>query len=310
LRLIFGANLPKQKSKKLKKQAKQEKRAKANNARKPAKLALERAEKKQAKQVKGSEKKQAKRAKKAAGAVKRSPKRSKKPDRKEKESAHASLRVITQLPMAAPNMRIGLLGGSFNPPHQAHVEISLAALKRLDLDRVWWLVTPGNPLKNGSDLPRLAERVQAAKNLAARHPGIAVTGFAGQKASPYTIDVLAELKRRFPAVKFVWLMGADNLADFHRWRAWEQIFRLTPIAVLDRPTFRLKARASKAAHRFSEFHVDESDACGLAQLQPPAWTILTHRLSPLSSTTLRASKPKKEKGKGKNRKNDKKGKKH
>jgi nicotinate-nucleotide adenylyltransferase len=303
--------LPKQKSKKLKKQAKQEKRAKANNARKPA-LAkqLERAEKKQAKQVKRSEKKQAKRAKKAADAVKRSSRRSKKPDQKKKERAHASLRDITQLPMAAPNMRVGLLGGSFNPPHQAHVEISLAALKRLDLDRVWWLVTPGNPLKNGSDLPRLGERVQAARNLAARHPGIGVTGFAGQKASPYTIDVLAELKRRFPAVKFVWLMGADNLADFHRWRAWEQIFRLTPIAVLDRPTFRLKARASKAAHRFSEFHVDESDASGLAQLAPPAWTILTHRLSPLSSTTLRASKPKKEKGKGRSKKNNKKGKKH
>jgi len=314
LQLIFGggANLPKQKSKKLKKQAKQEKRAKANKAPKPAKLAkqLERAEQKQAKQVKRSEKKQAKRAKKAAHAVKRSSKRSKKPDRKEKGKTHASPRDIAQLPMAAPNMRIGLLGGSFNPPHQAHVEISLAALKRLDLDRVWWLVTPGNPLKNGSDLPGLGKRLQAARNLAARHPGIGVTGFAGQKASPYTIDVLAELKRRFPAVKFVWLMGADNLADFHRWRAWEHIFRLAPIAVLDRPTFRLKARASKAAHRFSVFHVDESDASGLAQLAPPAWTILTHRLSPLSSTTLRASKPKKEKGKDKSRKNDKKVKKH
>ena len=304
--------MPKQKSKKLKKQTKQEKRAKADKAPKPAKLAkqLKRAEKKQAKQVKRSKKKQVKRAKKAAEAVKRSSKRSKKPDRKEKEKARASQRDITQRPIAAPNMRIGLLGGSFNPPHEAHVEISLAALKRLGLDRVWWLVTPGNPLKNGSDLPALGERVRAARLLAAKHPGIEVTGFAGQKSSPYTVDVLTELKRRLPAVKFVWLMGADNLADFHRWRAWDQIFRLTPIAVLDRPTFRLKARASKTAHRFSEFHVDESDASGLAQLAPPAWTILTHKLSPLSSTTLRANKPKKEKGKGKDKRSDEKSKKH
>jgi nicotinate-nucleotide adenylyltransferase len=111
-------------------------------------------------------------------------------------------------------------------------------------------------------------------------------------------------------VKFIWLMGADNLADFHRWRAWDRIFGLTPIAVLDRPTFRLKARASIAAHRFSESHVDESDASGLAQLTPPAWTIISHKLSPLSSTALRAAKPKSQKGKGKNKKNNKKAKKH
>jgi nicotinate-nucleotide adenylyltransferase len=303
--------LPKQKSKKPKKQPKQDNRARPEKAAKPAKLVkqLKRAEKKQAKQVKRAEKKQAKQAKKAPAALKRSSERGNKPNGKA-QKIHASLRAVTQLPMAAPNMRVGLLGGSFNPPHQAHIDISLAALKRLDLDRVWWLVTPGNPLKDGAEVPHLAERVQAAKETAAKHPGIEVTGFGGQKGSPYTIDVLTELKRRFPMVKFVWLMGADNLADFHRWRAWDQIFRLTPIAVLDRPSFRLKARASKAAHRFSESHVDESDASGLAQLVPPAWTILSHKLSPLSSTTLRAKKPKAEKGKGKAAKSAKKGKKH
>jgi nicotinate-nucleotide adenylyltransferase len=305
--------LPKQKptkSKKLKKQAKPEKRAKPSKA-KPAKLAkqLKRAEKKQAKQVKRTETKQAKKAKKAGVPLNGSSKRGNKTDGKA-DKARASLRQVTQLPMAAPNMRVGLLGGSFNPPHQAHLDISLAALKRLDLDRVWWLVTPGNPLKNGSKLPSLAERVQGARNFAAKHPGVEVTGFAGQKGSLYTIDVLTELKRRFPTVKFVWLMGADNLADFHRWRAWDRIFRLTPIAVLDRPTFRLKARASRAAHRFSESHVDESDAPGLAQLTPPAWTILTHKLSPLSSTTLRAQKPSGKKAQGKGTKRAKKGKKH
>lgn len=211
--------------------------------------------------------------------------------------------------MAAPNMRIGLLGGSFNPPHAAHREISLTALKRLGLDQVWWLVTPGNPLKDVSDLPSLKKRVAAAKELAS-HPRIEVTGFAGERASAYTIDLLTELKRRFPAVSFVWLMGADNLADFHRWRAWQEIFGLLPIAVFDRPGFRLKARASKSAQRFSAFQVDESDAAGLAGLEPPAWTILSHKLSRLSSTELRAKKAKKKQGKSKDKTSKKKGKRH
>ncbi len=99
---------------------------------------------------------------------------------------------------------------------------------------------------------------------------------------------MTALKRRLPAVNFVWLMGADNLAEFHRWRSWQKIFDSVPIAVLDRPGFRLKARASQAGMRFQEFHVDESDAPGLARLTPPAWTILTHRLSALSSTKLRS----------------------
>ncbi len=211
--------------------------------------------------------------------------------------------------MAAPHMRIGLLGGSFNPPHAAHLEISLTALKRLGLDQVWWLVTPGNPLKDASKLPSLKKRVQAAKDLA-KHPRIRITGFAGERGSAYTIDLLTELKRRFPAVSFVWLMGADNLAGFHRWRAWERLSSLMPIAVLDRPGFRLRARASKAAQRFSDFHVDESDASGLVSLVPPAWTLLSHKLSGLSSTELRAWKSKKKKGKGKDKKGVKKSKQH
>lgn len=194
-----------------------------------------------------------------------------------------------KVPPAAPGMRIGLLGGSFNPPHEAHREISLAALKRLDLDRVWWLVTPGNPLKDVSRLPGLPERVEKAEAVA-RHPKIDVTGFDGGQGSGYTIDLLQALKRRFPGVRFVWLMGADNLVDFHRWKAWPDIFAAMPIAVLDRPGFRLKARASQAAQRFAPYYVDESDAAGLALLEPPAWTILSHKLSELSSTALRSGK--------------------
>jgi len=185
-------------------------------------------------------------------------------------------------------MRIGLLGGSFNPAHAAHREISLTALKRLGLDQVWWLVTPGNPLKDVSKLPDLMERVTAAEKVA-RHPRIVVTGFDGGSASGYTLDILIDLKERYPSVKFVWLMGADNLADFHRWKAWPEIFGLVPIAVLDRPGFRLKAKASQAAKRFAKHYVDETDARGLALLEPPAWTILSHKLSGLSSTALRES---------------------
>jgi nicotinate-nucleotide adenylyltransferase len=194
--------------------------------------------------------------------------------------------------MAAPNMRIGLLGGSFNPAHAAHRQISLAALKRLRLDQVWWLVSPNNPLK--AKAPDLETRITIAREVA-HHPKIVVTGFEGTRAGPgrnsaYTVDTIRFLKRRYPSVNFVWLMGADNLVSFHRWRAWETLFRLVPIAVLDRPGYRLKARASRAAQRFASAAVDETDAPGLSGMEPPAWTLLSLPLSSLSSTRLRGGK--------------------
>lgn len=185
-------------------------------------------------------------------------------------------------------MRIGLLGGSFNPAHAAHRQISLTALKRLGLDQVWWLVTPGNPLKSGTKQPSLESRVAAAAEIA-DHPRIVVTGFEGSRKSSYSVDTVKFLKRRFPGVHFVWLMGADNLAELDRWRDWPELFRLLPIAVFDRPGFRLKAMSSKAAQRFHFYRVDDSDAPGLASLTPPAWAMLSERLSPLSSTSLRQS---------------------
>jgi nicotinate-nucleotide adenylyltransferase len=194
-----------------------------------------------------------------------------------------------KVPIAAPNMSIGLLGGSFNPPHAAHRQISLAALKRLGLDQVWWLVSPGNPLKDAGKAPDLKARIEAARAVA-RHPRIVVTGFEGARRSAYTIDTIRFLKRRYPSVDFVWLMGADNLASFHRWRAWEELLGLVPIAVLDRPGYRLKARASRAAQRFAFAALDETDAHGLAGMEPPAWTLLTLPLSSLSSTRLRGGK--------------------
>ena len=192
-----------------------------------------------------------------------------------------------KVPMAAPNMRIGLLGGSFNPAHAAHRQISLAALKRLRLDQVWWLVSPNNPLK--AKAPDLETRIAVAREVA-HLPKIVVTGFEAGRGSAYTVDTLRFLKRRYPSVNFVWLMGADNLVSFHRWRAWETLFRLVPIAVLDRPGYRLKARASRAAQRFASAAVDETDAPGLSGMEPPAWTLLTLPLSSLSSTALRGAK--------------------
>ena len=197
-----------------------------------------------------------------------------------------------QVPMAAPGMRIGLLGGSFNPAHEAHRHISLAALKRLGLDQVWWLVSPRNPLKHAKGLNSLDERIAEARTVA-HHPRIVVTGFEAARGSAYSVDTLKFLKRHFPEVNFVWLMGADNLAEFHRWRDWEGLFRLVPIAVLDRPGFRLKGRAGRAAQRFASSYVDETDSRGLALLAPPAWTILTLPLSTLSSTRLRSGTEKK-----------------
>jgi nicotinate-nucleotide adenylyltransferase len=192
-----------------------------------------------------------------------------------------------KVPMAAPNMRIGLLGGSFNPAHAAHRQISLAALKRLRLDQVWWLVSPSNPLKPKA--PDLETRIMTARKVA-HHPKIVVTGFEAGRNSAYTVDTIRFLKRRYPAVNFVWLMGADNLVSFHRWRSWETLFRLVPIAVLDRPGYRLKARASRAAQHFASAALDETDAAGLPGMEPPAWALLSLPLSSLSSTRLRGGK--------------------
>ena len=197
-----------------------------------------------------------------------------------------------QVPMAAHGMRIGLLGGSFNPAHDAHRHISLVALKRLGLDQVWWLVSPRNPLKRAKDLKSLDERIAEARAVA-DHPRIVVTGMEAARGSAYAVDTLKFLKRRLPEVNFVWLMGADNLAEFHRWRDWEGLFRLVPIAVLDRPGFRLKGRAGRAAQRFASAYIDETDSQGLPRLAPPAWTILTLPLSTLSSTRLRQGTEKK-----------------
>src|SRR5262245_56416641 len=195
-------------------------------------------------------------------------------------------RIRARPPYAAPGQVIGLLGGSFNPPHVAHRLISEVALKRLGLDKVWWIVSPGNPLKKRVHTASLAERMQLCRAVAT-NPHIVVTDFEADLPSPYTVSTLAFLKARSPLVRFVWIMGADNLASFDRWERWREIFTMVPVVVVDRPGWRLKALASKAARSFARVRRPEADAANLALMPPPAWTFLTGPLSHASSTAIR-----------------------
>jgi len=191
------------------------------------------------------------------------------------------------LPPHAPGMRIGLFGGTFDPPHEAHVAASLLALKRLKLDRVWWLVTPGNPLKDTSGLGPLKARIAAARALT-HHPRIDVTGLEAVIKTRYTYDTIKWLVARCPGVHFVWIMGADNLRSFHRWQKWRGIAKLVPFAVVDRLGPSLYAAASPAGQALGRARIAEVDAASLPFRAPPAWVFIHGLKSPLSSTALRA----------------------
>ena len=191
------------------------------------------------------------------------------------------------LPPSAPGMRIGLFGGTFDPPHLAHLAASLLALKRLKLDRVWWLVTPGNPLKNTRGLAPLNSRIAAARALT-HHPRIDVTGIEAVINTRYTYDTISWLIARCPRVRFVWIMGADNLRSFHRWQNWRGISKLVPIVVVDRLGPSLYAAASPAGQALGRARIPEYNAATLPDRHAPAWTFLHGLKSPLSSTALRA----------------------
>ena len=190
------------------------------------------------------------------------------------------------LPPAAPGLRVGLYGGSFNPAHAGHLHVGRMALRRLGLDRLWWLVTPGNPLKDHGVLAPLTERLAQAKTVA-DDPRIAVTGFEAAIGARYTVETLVWLRRRYPAIRFVWIMGADSLASFHRWQRFRELAALMPIAVIDRPGWTHAPLHAPAAAALGAHRIDEADARLLPGLDPPAWVFLHGPRSTLSSTRLR-----------------------
>jgi nicotinate-nucleotide adenylyltransferase len=197
-------------------------------------------------------------------------------------------RIFLGLPPHGVGQRIGLFGGSFNPPHRGHREASLLALRKLGLDRVWWMVSPGNPLKEQSPRP-LAERLQAAARLAA-HSRIDISGAEAMFRTRYTADLVQVLKTRAPATRFVWLMGGDNLGQFHLWERWRRIAGQMPIAVINRPGHLQAPLFAPAAQALGAFRIDEADATNLADREPPAWIYLTGPRTAASSSALRAGR--------------------
>jgi nicotinate-nucleotide adenylyltransferase len=183
-------------------------------------------------------------------------------------------------------MRVGLYGGSFNPAHEGHAHVAETARRRLRLDRVIWLVSPQNPLKTAHETADLKRRMAGARALA-KGPGMVVSDVETRLGSAYTIDTVRALRQRFPRVKFVWIMGADSLASFHRWRGWTQIMREVPVAVVSRPWISLRSRFSPAALRFARFRRRSTEAPTLPGTKPPAWVFLFGRFNFQSSTALR-----------------------
>jgi nicotinate-nucleotide adenylyltransferase len=199
---------------------------------------------------------------------------------------HLPTFLMPLLPLHGRKQRIGIFGGSFNPAHAAHRLVSLTALRRLKLDAIWWIVTPGNPLKDKTDLPSTEERIALAKTIAA-HPKIHVIAIEERLGSTYTHELIAYLKRRSSTARFVWIMGADNLESFHRWARWRSIFASIPVAVIDRPGSTHRALHAPAALAYDRYRVSESKASAFPNRSAPALIVLHGPRSNLSSTALR-----------------------
>ncbi len=195
------------------------------------------------------------------------------------------------IPHRHTTSRIGLLGGSFNPAHDGHREISLEALRLLELDAVWWLVTPCNPLKqdDGYAYAPYGDRLAAARRVA-NHPRIIVSNFEDRKNLQYTVDTLAALHELWPQIDFVWLMGADGLERFHEWKDWRRIAATTPIAVFNRPGHEQAALASKAAQELALFRAPSGRAAGIVAAEPPVWTFVETTRNPASASKIRAAR--------------------
>jgi nicotinate-nucleotide adenylyltransferase len=182
--------------------------------------------------------------------------------------------------------KIGLLGGSFNPAHEGHREISLAALGALELDSVWWLVSPGNPLKDPDAYAPYDRRMATAQRVS-DHPRIIVSNFEQRKNLRYTVDTLEALTSLWPQIRFIWLMGADSLSGFHRWKDWKRIATLAPIAIFNRPGYEDAIESSEAAQYLAPFRLPENDARTLPLAEPPAWVFVHSTANPASSTAIR-----------------------
>ncbi|MBO9478218.1 nicotinate-nucleotide adenylyltransferase [Shimia sp. R11_0] len=189
------------------------------------------------------------------------------------------------LPYVARGQTIGLLGGSFDPPHAGHVHLTREAMKRFGLDRVWWLVSPGNPLKARG--PAALSRRMAAARAIMDHPRVHVSDFEAQAGTRYTAETLAALQKSLPQVQFVWLMGADNLAQFHRWRDWQEIMVRVPVGVLARPGDRLEARHAKAAQVFHKARLHPAQNRLLSRKAAPVWGFANMPMRAISSTEIR-----------------------
>lgn len=186
-------------------------------------------------------------------------------------------------------LTIGLLGGSFNPAHAGHRHITLSALKALGLDRVWWLVSPQNPLKSSRDTLPFATRLSQAKHVA-RHPRIDIMDIESTLRSNYTVYTLKYLRKRFPNTNFIWIMGADNMVQFPLWRKWRELMQLAPIVIYDRDNHIYKALAGKMAACYKKYRVTASNLHKIATYSPPAWGVMRIKKHPLSSTAIREGK--------------------
>lgn len=190
-----------------------------------------------------------------------------------------------KVPYARAGQVVGLLGGSFDPAHEGHVHITKAALKRLGLDRVWWLVSPGNPLKTHKPAP-MADRLEAARSVM-QHPAVEVTDIETHLGTQYTTQTIAALQDRYVGVRFVWLMGADNLAQFHHWQDWQEIMARVPVGVLARPGDRITARMSKAARMFRNDRLIGRASQMLGRAEAPMWSFVNLPMLEKSSSAIR-----------------------
>lgn len=205
------------------------------------------------------------------------------------EPGNTAISPAREPPRPLPGARIGLLGGSFNPGHGGHLHISREALRRLALDEVWWLVSPQNPLKAEHDMASLADRMRQADRVADDRR-IRVTDLESRLGTRFTVDTVRVLRRRYPRVRFVWLIGADNLAQMPRWYNWEALFHLVPIAVFARRPYSLRALTGPAAQRFARWRMPRRAARQLAGKKPPAWVFLNIRAHPASATAIREAR--------------------